>query len=169
MKVYLASRFSRKEEMAKKVEELHDLNIEVTSRWLFENAPGNAKLKDYDDAYLLNTATVDIEDIEKADTFVLFSESPDEAFVRGGRHWETGYAYARNKRIIIVGPKENIFHYFPECTVVDNWKAARKLLAEYRHAETRNQIRYRQAAYGSDSYTTVNVTGGRVYQGSPQI
>jgi len=163
MKVYLASRFSRKDEMIKKAEELRDLNIEVTSRWITEAANGNAKLRDYDDAYLLNTATTDIEDIEKADTFVLFSENPEEAYVRGGRHWETGYAYARGKTILVVGPKENIFHYFPECIVVDNWKDARKSLTEINHHQRRSQIRYRETTYGAYTSQTLTAPGGCVY------
>jgi hypothetical protein len=56
---------------------------------------------------------VDLQDIEAADTLVLFSEDPLIGTPRGGRHFETGYAFGRGKRVVIVGGEENIFHYLP--------------------------------------------------------
>lgn len=38
----------------------------------------------------------------------------DEANVPGGKHVELGIALALNKKIVVLGRKENIFHYHPE-------------------------------------------------------
>ena len=36
---------------------------------------------------------------------------------RGGRHVEFGLALAAGKRLCIVGPRENIFHFLPRVEV----------------------------------------------------
>jgi nucleoside 2-deoxyribosyltransferase len=38
---------------------------------------------------------------------------------RGGRHFETGYALARDKPIIVVGPVEHAFQHLSERTIAD--------------------------------------------------
>lgn len=40
---------------------------------------------------------------------------------RGGRHVEFGMALALGKRVIVVGPRENVFHLLPEVEVHVNW------------------------------------------------
>lgn len=112
--VYLAARYSRKDEIREKAEELSALGIEITSRWLWE-PPSETGLGDE------SRARQDIEDMDKCKLFVLFSESPDEAFKRGGRHVETGYALGTKKPIIVVGPIENVFHHLRQIIKVSDW------------------------------------------------
>ena len=120
--VYLAARYSRKNEIREKAKELIDLGITVTSRWLEEKEDPNATMADVGDAFCLEVANQDIEDIDHSDLVVLFTENPEEAYVRGGRHFESGYAYGLKKPLIILGPRENVFHHLLNVPNVETWE-----------------------------------------------
>ena len=117
MKVYLAGRYSRRDELQKCAKELVDDGHEVTSRWLSEDhrvesaaevegAPLTVPMKQ---GRLF--ANDDYEDIENCDVFIAFTE-PSRANLasRGGRHVEFGTALALDKWIIVIGPRENVFY-----------------------------------------------------------
>ena len=56
---------------------------------------------------------MDLLDIDVADT-VISKVLPGKAVLRGSRHVEFGYALAKFKRMINVGPgSENLFHELP--------------------------------------------------------
>ena len=114
MKVYLASRYSRRPEMKSIAKVLEYNGIAVTSRWLDETISPKSQLSDVTPAFCLETALTDLEDIRQADTMVFFSEDPLVGTPRGGRHVEFGYALARRKRIVVIGGSENIFHFLPQ-------------------------------------------------------
>jgi hypothetical protein len=61
----------------------------------------------------------DLEDLARAD--VIVSVTGDGGGGKGGRHVEHGYAIASGKRLIVVGPRENIFHCHPATEVYDTW------------------------------------------------
>jgi hypothetical protein len=64
-------------------------------------------------------------DIETADVFVYFSMSPYALSARNGRAVEFGVALARLKPIVVVGPKESIFHYLRDrVRHFDTWQDA---------------------------------------------
>lgn len=128
MKVYLAAPFSQKETIHQYAQQLRLTGIEVTSRWLEEEASANSTLKDVDDEYLRKHAAIDIEDIDTADVVCLFTVSPTTPIVRGGRHFESGYAFGTGKFIITIGPKENIFHYLPTVFNAPDWSSAKQML-----------------------------------------
>jgi hypothetical protein len=111
MKVYLAAQYRRRDELAGYRTILERLGIEVTSRWLNERNPLDTKMGDDPDAFYVETATIDLEDIDRADALVFFAEDPLVGVPRGGRHFEHGYGFAKGKAIFVVGPKENVFHY----------------------------------------------------------
>jgi hypothetical protein len=90
---------------------LEEAGIEITSRWLQEKEPLNSQMGQHTDAFYLETATDDIEDIDRADAVLFFSEDPLVGLPRGGRHVEFGYALGTRKSIAVIGPKENVFHY----------------------------------------------------------
>ena len=101
MNIYLAARYERREELNKYAEELRADNHIITARWLIDDHEAEV----YE---LKNTKTIsktgwkfaidDLQDITRADTVICFSEAPDSAFARGGRHVEFGYALALGKR-----------------------------------------------------------------------
>ena len=64
--------------------------------------------------------------IAASDIFIAFTEEPDSPYGRGGRHVEFGFAmyhYGEDhlKAVIVVGPRENIFHALPEVHRIDSW------------------------------------------------
>lgn len=115
MYVYIAARYSRKEEMIEVQRELERVGLIVTSRWLTEPHPATTGLEDVSDADNRYYAGVDLEDIERCDHILFFSES--NLYPRGGRHVEFGYALGLGKKLHVVGERENIFHYLDSVVV----------------------------------------------------
>lgn len=110
-RIYLAGRFSRKNELAEYASELENrYGHIVTSRWLTgaHDASSERELTDYD---LGLFAVEDLDDIRDATMFVLFTESPDAGYTSGGRMVELGYALSAYDEIaiVIIGPNENVF------------------------------------------------------------
>src|SRR5712692_1754274 len=100
MKVYLAGRWSRRKAISERKSELEELGITVTSRWLTGSHNGLAENL---------AAQEDLEDIDKAKIFILFTEYPYRGYLTGGRMVELGYAIAQKKEIFVYGPRENVF------------------------------------------------------------
>lgn len=113
-KVYIAARYSRRDEMRAVARLLYDVGIACTSRWLTENEPLDHKLGDQLPFFYAETAKVDLEDIDKAETLLFFAENPHIGTPRGGRHVEFGYALAKGKRLVCIGGAENIFGFLPQ-------------------------------------------------------
>lgn len=125
MKVYIAAKFELAPEVAEMAKELRLLGIECTSRWVTEEGP---YVKD-DPAEGDRLARMDLSDVDVADIFVLLGQ-PNSP--RGGKHVEYGYAYAKGKRIILIGKRENIFHWLSTTTIVADWKAAIETLLDWK-------------------------------------
>lgn len=118
MNIYLAGSYGRLRELARYASALKAMGHGVTARWLQGLHEAD------DDNHTVEQArewsTQDLEDIDAADTFVVFT-GPGR---RGGRHTELGYALARMRResdsdapfaVYAVGPaEENIFYYTPD-------------------------------------------------------
>ena len=112
MKVYLAARFEQKTELKALVPLLAQHNLRVQARWLDENISPTSQLSDLTPDYCAEQARIDLDDIESCDIFVFFGDVVAKT-TRGGKHFEAGYASGLGKRIVVVGPPENIFHYLP--------------------------------------------------------
>ena len=79
-------------------------------------------------------ARQDCEDLMAADTVIIFTEIPNTILATGGRHVEFGLALAQGKRMIIVSPRENVFHYLlPDSQIFATWN---KAFATIRHQHT---------------------------------
>lgn len=135
MRVYLASWYASRGDMAKRAEELKELGMPVTSRWLQEREKGDAQISDLGEEFLRTTATIDVIDILQANAVVLNVPAPADlknynlelsTWARGGRHFEAGFQYATmmffnslpapirtlgKRYLVLVGHKENVFHY----------------------------------------------------------
>jgi nucleoside 2-deoxyribosyltransferase len=129
-KVYIAGRYSQKVELNGVASLLRDNGHVVTASWLEEDYAPNITLDQVPDDDLAQLAVVDIQDIQMADTLAFFSCDPATPTHRGGRHVEMGVAIALNKQIIVVGPKENIFHYLPGVCHVQDEQALIAVLNE---------------------------------------
>ncbi len=103
MNVYLAALPSRQDEMLRIARRLERAGHKVTARWIQGRSVG---------ATGADNAMYDLADVVVADCFVLFSESARSrtpASAATGRHVGLGYALHARKRIVVVGPRENIF------------------------------------------------------------
>src|SRR3990167_6344379 len=133
MIIYLAARYSRREELLSYKADLEAAGHTVPARWLLgehqahdgaleveaatESMPAVARL----------FAEEDVEDLRAADLLIAFSEPPRSGNSRGGRHVEFGMALAWGKPIIVVGPAENVFHTLPVVRRWPTWDAKRIL------------------------------------------
>ncbi len=132
MRIYLAARFGRREELRGYREQLETAGHVVTSRWLVEehdlpiDAHPSAGAK---------FASDDVNDILNSDCVISFTEEPGRppsgSRARGGRHVEFGLAIALSAvnqdgpmRVLVVGWRENVFHYLPEVEFFGTWAEA---------------------------------------------
>jgi nucleoside 2-deoxyribosyltransferase len=113
MKIYIASRYSRRNEMRQVARALQAAGATVTSHWLSEDKPLQTQMGDDPDDFYIETSRIDLADIDSSDMVLFFAEDPLVGIPRGGRHVEFGYALGKGKWICVIGPKENVFHYHP--------------------------------------------------------
>jgi hypothetical protein len=126
--VYLASRFARRDEMREIAQDLEDHGFVVTSRWLESPRPlAGADLDS--DGLAGRLAAMDLEDLQRADVCISFTEPPDNPQSgRGGRHAELGIALGMGRHILLVGPREHVFHCLPQIDQYPDWETARQTL-----------------------------------------
>lgn len=104
MKVYIAGRYSKLKELKEESLLFEKAGIGITATWL-DNKEDGMSFEDI--------AVVDLKDVDEADALVLYTEPYGTAVPGGGRHVEFGYALGKGKKIILVGPLENVFHWHP--------------------------------------------------------
>ena len=121
MRIYLSSRYSRLEELQGYAQELRQRGHEVTSRWL--QGPRQAPTS-LDDPAWVATAQKDLEDVAASDVVISFTEPRGGNNGGGGRHAEFGMGLALGKRMIVVGPAENLFHTLPSVGGCPAWPEA---------------------------------------------
>lgn len=77
-------------------------------------------------------ASMDLDDLRAATICISFTEDERGQRGRGGRHTELGIALALNMRVILVGPREHVFHCLPTVEHYPSWDEARRaLLADH--------------------------------------
>lgn len=136
MKIYLASRYSRASEMQGVRDVLQALGHTVTSRWIDHHggkyhASFAPETLNRDPAACEQVALDDWDDLAIADVCISFT-SLDGG--KGGRHVEFGLAVALGLRIIIVGPREHVFHTLPVVEHFPDWPALVMALAAERQS-----------------------------------
>jgi hypothetical protein len=86
------------------------------------NTPEAAQLRSH-------FVTEDVADVSAADLVLSFTEPPRSALGnRGGRHVEFGLGLGLGKQLIVVGHRENLFHWLPCVKFFDSWAAAKESL-----------------------------------------
>lgn len=133
--IYLASRYSRREELCGYRIQLAQNGFLVQARWLdgghqlsdrgipIGDGKENAKLR-------AKFARDDWEDVTNADAVINFTESPRSNASRGGRHVEYGIALGMRKPVYVVGYRENIFHWLPEVLFFETFDEVLRVLAK---------------------------------------
>lgn len=124
MKIYLAARYSRIGELQNYRTVLEGWGHTVTSRWL----NGSHQIDDQGLSVEAKRtererfAAEDLEDVLSAEVIISFTEMPRSSNSRGGRHVEFGVALGtRNMRVIVIGPRENVFHCLPYVEYYEDW------------------------------------------------
>jgi nucleoside 2-deoxyribosyltransferase len=100
MKIYLAAGSNYINYIIAQRAAYHRAGFMITSSWL----DGLSDQEQWD-----RCAERDLNDVDAADVLIIYTAS--DSSITAGRHVELGYALARNKIIILIGPAENIFHY----------------------------------------------------------
>lgn len=125
--IYIAARYDRLDEMNIYREELRRNGFDVNSRWLngtHQIHPSPEKVDNHDENVAWEArpfAQDDLEDVNACDTLIFFAEPANSHSKRGGRHVEFGIALALEKRIIVVGNRENVFHCLPQIEHYDSF------------------------------------------------
>lgn len=119
--IYLAAKYARREEMENiAIKLMNEYGYDITARWVFGGEEGKTDEE---------IAVFDLEDLDEADTIISFTE-PADVYTTGGRHVEFGYAIAKGKRTILIGPRENVFYHFPTVErfdTLDDWLKSESL------------------------------------------
>jgi hypothetical protein len=137
MRVYLAGHYSKKLEIKSASLDLKYVGIPVVSTWYFERKPPNVSMGEVSETFRRYTARCDKAELRRATHFVLFSLGPDTYFTRGGHCWENGYADAMGLRVVIVGPRQHVFHYLRGRKRFDTWGQAFTWLKKEARQESR--------------------------------
>ena len=126
MKIYLAARYSRHAELQSYAKTLEEVGHTITSRWI----KGGHQINDEGlsdvakEEERIRFALEDIEDLDAADVIINFTEKPRSTNSRGGRHVEMGYALGtKAKVVVVIGPRENVFHCLPKVLYFPNWES----------------------------------------------
>lgn len=114
--IYLAARYGRRDEMQGVAKVIEERGHTVTSSWIDEAQAEN-----------IDSALVDLQDVDKAEVLVLFTDRHGSFNSGGGRHFEMGYAYATGKVVCVIGDRETLFchlpgiHVFPDLEAFLGW------------------------------------------------
>lgn len=124
MKIYLAAPYAGRDILRDELQTWTDAGHEVTCGWVWEEATLDASSYGISESSIDDEvrtyAERDLADIDRADALIhytaqyLQSLDPSLGDVThnlhsGGRHVETGYALAKEKIVVVLGPQENIF------------------------------------------------------------
>ena len=127
MKVYLAARFERRDELRGYRDALQKEGIEVTSRWL-DCSPRPDTASSEFELFLKEWGIKDEEDVRRSDALVLFTHGEGG---RGGMNVEYGLAVGLGKRVLLVGPWVNAFHLLPTTTRCASFEEAKRRLTSF--------------------------------------
>lgn len=117
MRIFLAARYSRRDELREFAGRIEAQGHTVRTRWLRIDIgrvgpDGGSELAAPEERE--RAAGMDLEDVDAADCVISFTEPERINPGRGGRHVEFGYALGKLKRCVVIGHRENVFHHFPE-------------------------------------------------------
>jgi hypothetical protein len=127
--VYIAASFDTADAVRTLRDQLQNY-VNVTSSWCEEPplVADDYREKPIEARYRANE---DLLDIERSEIVAVFTDVPSTT---GGLHVELGLALALGKRIIVVGPRRNVFHYL---NVVEHYPDVESFVyrLEYEHNE----------------------------------
>jgi hypothetical protein len=128
MNIYLAARYRRHPEMRDYRDQLEFHGHKVTSRWidLHDGDLGQSippERLNADPVSCRRYAETDLMDLIQSDLVISFTETDASGRAgKGGRHVEFGMALGMRKLLVVIGPRENVFHTLPGVGVYVNWQ-----------------------------------------------
>lgn len=140
MRIYLASRYSRRLELCGYREQINALGYSVKAEWLNgehqisdRGTPigesGEALVEGDDGSTSERAAALrskfaedDFRDVLMCDLLIAFTEPPRSSASRGGRHVEFGIALGLMKHVWVVGHRENIFCWMDDVRFFPTWE-----------------------------------------------
>ena len=118
---YLAARYSRRDSIRELIPEFRNVGLDLRARWLHGTHTIAADAEEAEaDAQGRQFAQDDYEDVTAARFMVAYNPEEDYRTGRGGRHVELGIALAQAKPVLLVGGRENIFHWHTGVTFLGN-------------------------------------------------
>jgi nucleoside 2-deoxyribosyltransferase len=120
LKVYVAARWDDRDDALLIKDFILKAGLICTSTWLTPHDDQSMdSLKQSAIEKPRQRAIKDFEDIDACDVYLVYSPKKSHRNGTGGKHVEMGYAMAKGKPCVLVGERENIFHYHPTVRVVD--------------------------------------------------
>lgn len=124
MNIYLAASYHRRLELLGYWEQLGAVGHRVTSTWVDGHHEKPGEVVDSGVRYsapdedVAKWAAEGVHDVLRSGCIISFTGSGG----RGGRHVEFGIGLAIEARLIVVGPREHVFHYLPQVEVYEWWE-----------------------------------------------
>lgn len=97
MKIYIAARYGRKDELKKLFAQIELAGHKCTSRWISEGEEGKTQME---------AAMMDVDDVLRADALVFVGEPSGSVNRGGGRWFEFGVAYHAGKTCYTILTRE---------------------------------------------------------------
>lgn len=119
MKLYLAAKYSTIADVRAYAEELKSDGHEIVSTWVFDAEDGMD---------LSAVAVVDMDDVKRAEGIMCFTHDYASSHQGGGHHSEFGMGLIIDKLCMIVGPREQVFHWHPKVIHFPQFWHARRYL-----------------------------------------
>jgi nucleoside 2-deoxyribosyltransferase len=122
MRIYLAARYGRREEMESYAKLLAEDGHEITATWVYGGEEGLSEA---------DIAQLDYKDVERSNLVVGFTDPFGSSNTGGARHFELGLGFALGAATYIVGEREIVFHHLPEIEQFDTFEEFRKEILPY--------------------------------------
>lgn len=161
MEIYVATDFGRAADAEAVASACREAGHFVVSRWHghasgAEVAAARRVGGPSDRAAATAAAIRNVADLERAEVLIVLTSGE---LARGGRHFETGYAYRAGIPVVLIGPVEHAFHRLPGVLVAtrDSLLAVLDGLASRPDAAA---VAHRVANVGTDDLVFVEVQHG---------
>ncbi len=125
MRIYVAASYPNKEAAKELAATLKAMGHEIMSGWVFEYEGYGSEPKFENETELerferlQKSAERDYLEVKASDMIVCITDGENQ-LTHGGRHSELGLAMAWSKEIVILGPREQVFHYHTAIKQYDN-------------------------------------------------
>ena len=112
MNIYLAGCMGVQLELRGEAEKLQAQGHTIVSDWLYDNHPFTpGGIQEVNDWVYREMGEANFQDLSYADVVVVFNRKEQEC--AGGHHVELGIALGLHLPILLIGERQNPFHYVP--------------------------------------------------------